>query len=98
MSWTPERRRHPRVPVSWPVRLWVDGEALLGRAQDASRNGLWLTVAPTTPLKLGQACWIDVLSEEFGSFTVAGEVRYVAGRRVGMETKRPVPMAGLEQA
>ena len=57
-----------------------------------------MSVAPTRALKLGKACWIDVLSEEFGSFTVAGEVRYVAGRRVGMETKRPVPMAGLEKA
>jgi hypothetical protein len=86
------------VSVSWPVRLWVDGESVLGRAEDASRNGLWLTVASTTPLKAGQACWIDVLSEEFGSFTVAGEVRYVAGRRVGLETKRPVPLASIEGA
>jgi hypothetical protein len=88
-----ERRRHARVPVSWPVRLWVDGESVLGRAEDASRNGLWLTVTSTAPLKVGQAYWVDVLSEEFGSFTVAGEVRYVAGRRIGLETKRPVPMA-----
>jgi hypothetical protein len=86
------------VAVSWPVRLWIDDESVLGRAEDASRNGLWLTVASTAPLKIGQAYWVDVLSEEFGSFTVAGEVRYVAGRRIGLETKRPVPLAGLEGA
>ena len=26
---------------------------------------------------------------------VAGEVRYVTGRRIGLETMRPVPIAGL---
>ena len=90
----PERRRHPRIAVSWPVRLWVDDEALLGRVEDASRHGLWVTVPPTTSLKLGKVCWIDVLSEEFGLFTVAGEVRHIAGRRVGLETTRPVPIGG----
>ena len=97
MSSIRERRRHPRIPVSWPVRVWVDDEALLGRAEDASRHGLWITVPPTTSLKLGKTCWIDVLSEELGSFTVAGEVRHVSGRRVGLETTRPVPVAKLEK-
>ena len=95
MSSTPERRRHPRFPVAWPVRLWVDDEPLLGRAEDASRNGLWVTIASATALKLGKICWIDVMSDEVGSFTVAGEVRHVAGRRVGLETMRPVPIEGL---
>jgi hypothetical protein len=94
---TPERRRHPRIPVAWPVRLWVDDEPLLGRAGDASRNGLWVTVPPTTALKLGKICWIDVMSDEVGSFTVAGEVRHVTGRRIGLETMRPVPVARLEK-
>jgi len=98
MSATPERRRHPRIPVSWAVRISVDDETILGRAEDASRNGLWVTVAPTTALKLGKSCWIDVLSEEIGRFTIAGEVRHVAGRRVGLETTRPVPVARLENA
>lgn len=94
MSAPSERRRQPRFAVAWPVRLWVDDEPLLGRAKDASRNGLSVTVATTT-LKLGKICWIDVMSEEIGSFTVAGEVRYITGRRVGLETIRPVPIAGL---
>jgi len=97
VSAKPERRRHPRFPVTWPVRLWVDDEPLLGRAGDASRNGLWVTVAPTAALRLGKVCWIDVISDELGSFTVAGEVRYVTGRRIGLETMRPVPIAGLDK-
>jgi len=97
MSSHSERRRHPRFPVAWPVRLWVDDEPLLGRVEDASRNGLWVTVAPTRALRLGKICWIDVMSDEVGSFALAGEVRHVAGRRVGLETMRPVPIDGLEQ-
>ena len=97
MSSTTERRRHPRFPVAWPVRLWVDDQTLLGRVIDVSRHGLWLTVAPTTALALGKTCWIDVMSDEVGSFTVAAEVRHVAGRRVGLETMRPVPIEGLQQ-
>jgi hypothetical protein len=54
-----------------------------------------VTVAPTTALRLGKVCWIDVMSEELGSFTVAGEVRHVSGRRIGLETIRPVPIPGL---
>jgi hypothetical protein len=54
-----------------------------------------VTVAPTTALKLGKSCWIDILSEEIGRITVAGEVRHVAGRRVGLETTRPVPVASF---
>ena len=95
MSSTSERRRHPRFAVAWPVRLWVDDEPLLGRAEDASRNGLWVTVGPTTTLTLGKICWIDVMTDELGSFTVAGEVRHITGRRVGLETMRPVPIDGL---
>ena len=98
MSSTSERRRHPRVAVAWPVRLWVDDEPLLGRAEDASRNGLWVTVAPTMALTLGKICWIDVMSDELGSFTVAGEVRHITGRRVGLETMRPVPIDGLAKS
>ena len=98
MSSTSERRRHPRFAVTWPVRLWVDDEPLLGHAEDASRNGLWVTVAPTTALRLGKICWIDVMSDELGSFTVAGEVRHITGRRVGLETMRPVPIDGLEKS
>jgi hypothetical protein len=98
MSSTSERRRHPRFAVAWPVRLWVDDEPLLGRAEDASRHGLWVTLAPTAALTFGKICWIDVLSDELGSFTVAGEVRHITGRRVGLETMRPVPIDGLEKA
>ena len=97
MSSTSERRRHPRLTVTWPVRLWVDDEPLLGRAEDASRNGLWVTVAPTTALKLGKIVSFVGARGGVGSFALAGEVRHVTGRRVGLETMRPVPIDGLEQ-
>ena len=39
-----------------------------------------------------------MMSDELGSFTVAGEVRHITGRRVGLETMRPVPIDGLEKS
>lgn len=95
MTSTPERRRHPRFPVSWPVRLWLDDEPLLGHVEDASQHGLWVSVAPTAGLRLGKICSIEVLSDEHGSFTAAAEIRHVTGRRIGLETVRPVPVARL---
>src|SRR3989441_6879063 len=85
MSSVPERRRHPRISVSWPVRLWVDDEALLGRAEDVSRHGLWVTVPPTTALKLGE----DLLDRrpERG-------VRLVHRRGRGTPHRRPAGRTG----
>src|SRR5262245_59618749 len=91
-----ERRRHPRISVSWPVRVGIDDEAPMGRAEDVSCHGLWITVPTTAPLKLVKASWIDELSDDLGSFTVAGEVRSISGRRVALKTTRPVPFTPLQ--
>ena len=48
-----ERRTHPRTPVSWPVRLWVEEDMLVGRAVDISEQGLCVITAPTDALKRG---------------------------------------------
>ena len=38
-----ERRRHPRVAVTQPARIWVDEESIVGRTIDMSAYGLfWL--------------------------------------------------------
>src|SRR5262249_61111258 len=95
---TPGRAPHPGFPLAWPAPLGAAAGPPLGRLEAASRHGLWLTIAPTTALTLGKVCWIDVMSDEVGSFTVAAEVRHVAGRRVGLETLRPVPIEGLQQS
>jgi hypothetical protein len=81
-----ERRRHPRVPVAWPVRLWIDEESLIGRAEDAGPHGICVAVAPTASVKLGRSCRVEILAEDVGQLTVAADVRHVGERRVGLET------------
>jgi len=93
MSHPSERRRHARFPVAWAVRLWVDDQPLLGRAEDASRNGLWVTIAPTSALRLGKICWIDVIAKSLDRSP--WPARFDTSRDAGLETLRPVPIAGL---
>jgi len=83
---TDERRRHPRVPVAWPVRLWIDEESLIGRAEDAGPRGICVAVAPTASVKLGRSCRVEILAEDVGPVSVAADVRYVGERRIGLET------------
>ena len=88
-----DQRRYARVPVAWPVRLWVDDEPIIGHAQDASRHGLGVVMRPSVALKLGCSYWIEVLTEGIGRFALAAEVRYVKGRTVGLEVKRPIALS-----
>jgi hypothetical protein len=85
-----ERRHHPRVTVSWPVRLWVDEASIVGRALDASEWGICVATAPTVELKLGRSYRVDVLAGAPGEFTVAAAVRQIGARGAGMQTTRPI--------
>jgi hypothetical protein len=85
-----ERRRYPRVPVDWPVRLWVGEDAIVGRALDASEWGICVATAPTVDLKIGRSYRIDVLSETRGERSFFAEVRQVGPRGAGMRTSQPI--------
>lgn len=86
---TIERRLHPRVPVSWPVRLWVDGTAVAGRTVDVSEQGLCIVVSARTPkIEIGMAYKIDVIMGPKHEVSVTAEVRYLADAVVGLRTKQ----------
>jgi hypothetical protein len=86
---TVERRSHPRVPVSWPVRLWVDGTAVAGRTVDVSEQGLCIVVsARTTPIEVGASYRLDVIMGPKHEVSVSVQVRYLADSVVGLRTKQ----------
>ena len=88
-SATLERRLHPRVPVSWPVRLWVDGTAVAGRTVDVSEQGLCIVVSARTPkIEIGMPYKIDVIMGPKHEVSVTAEVRYLADAVVGLRTKQ----------
>lgn len=93
MRMTDERRRFPRIPVAWPVRLWLDEDAIIGRAEDASEHGICVAVAPTAAVKLGRSYRVDILGHDTDVLSVVGTVRYAAEQRVGFEIDRRVPLA-----
>ncbi len=86
---TLERRVHPRVPVSWPVRLWVDGATVAGRTVDVSEQGLCVVLsARTAPIDIGGSYRIDIIMGPKHEVTVNAEVRYLADAVVGLRTKQ----------
>lgn len=71
-----ERRRYPRTLVSWPVRLWIDGIALDGTAQDVSEHGICVVTAPTAAVKLGSSYRIDVLAGGGAPRSIVADARH----------------------
>ena len=84
-----ERRSHPRVPVSWPVRLWVGGTPVSGRTVDVSEQGLCIVVsARTAAIDVGAAYRLDVIMGPKHEVSVDVQVRYLADSVVGLRTKQ----------
>jgi hypothetical protein len=81
-----ERREHPRTNVSWPVRMWVDEDLVIGRALDVSAQGLCVLTAPTEALKRGVSSRIDMVVSAEQHVSGQGEVRHVASSVVGLRT------------
>jgi len=87
-----ERRRHPRQPVSWPVRLWIGEESFEGRGVDASVYGICVASIPMALLEVGKSYRVEILTAENGKATCVAEVRTLSDRGVGMETKEALPL------
>ena len=86
---TLERRVHPRVPVSWPVRLWVDGSVVAGRTVDVSAQGLCVVLsARPDHIDIGGSYRVDIIMGPKHEVTVHAEVRYLADAVVGLQTKQ----------
>jgi hypothetical protein len=86
---TIERRVHPRVPVSWPVRLWVDGASVAGRTVDVSEQGLCVVLsARSAHIDIGAWYRVDIIMGPKHEVTVNAEVRYLAQAVVGLRTKQ----------
>ena len=86
---TIERRVHPRVPVSWPVRLWVEGSSIAGRTVDVSEQGLCVVLsARPTHIDIGHSYRLDIIMGPKHEVTVHAEVRYLADAVIGLRTKQ----------
>lgn len=87
-----ERRRYPRRPVSWPVRLWIGDDAFDARTLDASVYGICVASVPMNLLEIGKSCRLEILTPENGSVSCVAEVRNLSDRGVGMRFHQPLPV------
>jgi CheY-like chemotaxis protein len=86
-----DRRRQPRGPVAWPVRLWLSEDSFLaGRAVEASSEGarLYLNWLPAGGLRPDAVYRLDVQDPETAqTLMCAAKVRHLDGREVGIQLR-----------
>ena len=87
-----ERRRDPRRPVSWPVRVWIGDDAFEGQVVDASLRGVRLTTVARDLLKVGASYRVEILIGGDVPFHCTVEVRNLSDHGAGMEADKPVPL------
>jgi hypothetical protein len=91
-----ERRRHPRYPSSWPVRLWVTEDLFLfGLALNVSLHGLCVVrsqFGPVDRVRLGEAFRVDVTPEPRDEMHRVAVIRHLSGDAIGMETRAALPV------
>ena len=89
----PERRRHARRSVSWPVRVWIGEDSFDVHAVDASLHGICLAATAKDLLKVGASYRLEILLDGDRPFPCTAEVRNLSDRGVGMETTEPLPLS-----
>ena len=87
-----DRRRHPRIPAAWPVRLQVDAETVVGRTVDVSPYGVLVLTAPTALLKVGHSYWVELVADKGNTLVALGEVRHVSGKGAGLKMTVRLPV------
>jgi hypothetical protein len=94
-----ERRRSPRYPAAWPVRLWLTEQRFLfGRAVDVSAHGMclvWSSLAPADTVDLGETYRVDVKPDPRANVRCVAVVRHRRGDTIGVETLQELPVERL---
>ena len=91
-----DRRIHPRIVVSWPVRLWNEDEVLVGRTIDVSEQGLCIVTAPTEALRRGDSYRVELMVGPSAQVACTGEIRHVTSSQlnslIGIRTRERMPL------
>jgi hypothetical protein len=79
-----ERRRHPRVPVDWPVVIRTKDRTTVGDARNISARGALIqTERPLHPKQKFRAFMVPANHQAFGvTFEVAWVKARASGRRI----------------
>ena len=87
-----ERRKHPRRPVAWPARIWVDDCCIDTSILNVSLYGVCVAPLEGATLEIGQAYRLEILSGDDVRFRCSAKVCHISERGSGMETNQPCPL------
>ncbi|MBI1734486.1 MAG: PilZ domain-containing protein [Candidatus Rokubacteria bacterium] len=91
-----DRRRHPRYPATWRLRLWF-GELGFAdaRAENVSLSGIGIALPSATTaatlLKPGKTIGVEVYDADEPLFRTTAAVRHCTGTAVGVECMDLLP-------
>ena len=84
-----DQRRDARTNLSWPVSIWVPAAHRFfnGRSANISKNGVFVTVPMTAPVRAGHKVEINFPRTETLAGQKGGFARIKSGRVVRVERK-----------
>jgi PilZ domain len=85
-----EHRRHPRVPVAWPVSVTLREVDRVTYAIDASAYGLSIATIDDERLQVGDMCRVALVGQD--AFDSMAEVRHVSPHSIGLATMDRLPL------
>lgn len=91
-----ERRRHPRHPVTWPLRLWLTERSFVaGHAVNASRCGVLaqLTWLPAGIVKLEERYVLEIGPGTDTAVKCPVVIRRLSLPTVGLESLQEIDVA-----
>ncbi len=84
-----ERRRDPRLSVSWSVEVWLHEDVFAtGCAVDVSAHGLCVKTSDTAGavLRRGELCRLKIHTDS-GEFVCTGEIQNIGQRGIQFEVR-----------
>ena len=87
-----ERRRHPRRPVAWPARIWIDERCVETSIVNVSLYGVCLAPLADAVLTIGESYRLEILTGDEVRFRCSARVCHISERGSGMETNQPCPL------
>lgn len=84
-----DQRKDARTNLSWPVSMWVPAAHRFfnGRSANISKNGVFVTVPMTTPVRAGHRVEINFPRTETLAEQKGGFARIKSGKVVRVERK-----------
>jgi len=86
-----DKREHPRIEVTWPIKIYIDKEVINGEVSNISVEGIYICCEK--PLRLGDTFRISVAPPHHQTIGVTGKV--VWSDLYGLDNEKAVYGVGI---